>query len=122
MTDAYTWVKKRGIMTERDYPYNVVDTKACQFNFKRKVASCVGFVELPTGSERELKKAVARIGPISIGIQSSFLSMQFYSSGIYFEPLCDPLAIDHAVLLVGYGTENGQDYWLIKNSWVNTRD
>ena len=36
-------------------------------------------------------------------------------SGIYSDPKCSPNAINHAVLIVGYGSEEGQDYWLVKN-------
>ena len=41
------------------------------------------------------------------------------SNGVYFEPKCGntPDDLDHAVLLVGYGTLKGEPYWLIKNSW-----
>ena len=30
---------------------------------------------------------------------------------------CASKSIDHAVLVIGYGTEGGVDYWLVKNSW-----
>ncbi len=36
---------------------------------------------------------------------------------MYYEPTCNPDVRDHAVLVVGYGTKNSQDYWLVKNSW-----
>ena len=42
-----------------------------------------------------------------------------YMQGVYTNPKC-PRNPDHAVLLVGYGTDtNFGDYWLVKNSWVS---
>lgn len=43
----------------------------------------------------------------------------YYKSGIYKDngKLCRGQSSNHAVLLVGFGTENGQDYWICKNSW-----
>lgn len=98
MTDAFSWVQKNGIMKDIDYPYDATDG-ACRYNGKKKVSSCLGYVELPSGSEWALKKAVATVGPIAVGIQASFLSIQFYSEGIYFEPKCDPQMINHGVLV-----------------------
>lgn len=40
-------------------------------------------------------------------------------TGIYDEPRCDPNNLSHAVVLVGYGSEDGQDYWIIKNRSEN---
>ncbi len=80
-------------------------------------AFCVVFFSQPA-----LQDAVATIGPISVAIDASHLSLSFYSSGVYYEPACsnDAADLDHAVLAVGYGTEGTQDYWLVKNSWVRS--
>ncbi|KZC08721.1 PREDICTED: cathepsin L [Dufourea novaeangliae] len=118
---AFQYVKENnGIDTEISYPYEAENDK-CRFNPMNKGASDVGYVEIPQGDEDKLKAAVATIGPISIAIDASRTTFQFYSEGIYYEPECSSEELDHAVLVVGYGTdENEQDYWLVKNSWGTT--
>nr|XP_024662028.1 cathepsin L1-like [Maylandia zebra] len=105
-----------GIDTETAYPYKAKGQR-CRYKPDGIGAKCTGYVHVKPSNEETLKKAVATIGPISVGIDASRHSFQFYQSGVYNDPDCSKTVLDHGVLAVGYGTENGHDYWLIKNSW-----
>lgn len=118
MDNAFQYIKDNGgIDTESAYPYEAIDD-SCHFNKKSVGATDKGFVDIPSGDEEALKKALATVGPVSVAIDASHESFQFYSEGVYYEPQCDSEQLDHGVLAVGYGTDDeGQDYWIVKNSW-----
>jgi cathepsin L len=71
---------------------------------------------LPENNYTALMNAVATVGPIAVSAQASWTA---YRKGIFSG--CDSsknVNIDHAVVLVGYGVDNGQKYWLVRNSWA----
>ena len=119
MDDAFRYIKANGgIDTETSYPYQAEDDP-CRFNKQDIGATDVGYMDIPEGNEQALKEAVAIHGPVSIAIDASQSSFQFYHSGVYDDPNCSSTQLDHGVLAVGYGTDadSGRDYWLVKNSW-----
>jgi len=116
MNNAFQYIKDNGgIDTEASYPYEAVDGQ-CRFNDQDIGATDAGYAKIKSGDEDALMQAVATIGPIAVAIDASQRSFQTYSDGVYYDAGCTQ-KINHGVLVVGYGTEDGQDYWLVKNSW-----
>jgi cathepsin F len=116
MVNAYKEIQRLGgLETEKAYPYHPEDGK-CHFNRAKVVAYINGSVVLPT-DEGKLASWCAANGPIAIGINADV--MQMYQGGISHptNDQCDPEFLDHGVLIVGYGTENGTPFWIVKNSW-----
>lgn len=63
----------------------------------------------------KMKKIISTYGPVGVGMDSN-LEFPFYKSGIFEDAKCNNSRTNHAVLVVGYGTENGTDFWWIRNS------
>lgn len=135
MDNAFDYIKHQdGIDSEDSYPYEMRDDKPCRYHVEDRAGDDVGFVDIPSGSEKHLKSALANEGPVSVAIDAGHRSFQFYSDGIYYEPECSSYQLDHGVLAVGYGDtclDDGEEasdlcksqgkehskYFIVKNSW-----
>lgn len=106
-------IKNGGMDTEQDYPYNGIGGKCDASRVNSKVVTIDGYEDVPP-YESALKKAVAH-QPVSIAIEASGRAFQLYQSGV-FTGECG-ISLDHGVIVVGYGSENGVDYWIVRNSW-----
>lgn len=75
-----------------------------------------GVTQVKKGDEGDLKIAVYT-QPVVAAVDAGHSSFQLYRSGVYYEPRCSSSRLDHAILVVGYGTLEGKDFWIAKNSW-----
>ncbi|OIT34043.1 PREDICTED: cysteine proteinase RD21A-like [Nicotiana attenuata] len=106
-------ISNGGIDTDTHYPYKGIDYTCDLVRKNAKVVSIDGYEDVPA-NEKSLQKAVAH-QPVSVAIDASSRAFQLYSSGI-FSGECGT-ELDHGVVVVGYGSENGVDYWIVRNSW-----
>ncbi|KAI3834203.1 hypothetical protein MKX03_030010 [Papaver bracteatum] len=107
-------INNGGIDSEEDYPYKARDGTCDSYRKNAKVVSIDGYEDVPVNDEKALQKAVAN-QPIAVAIEAGGRAFQLYSSGI-FSGKCGT-SLDHGVTAVGYGSEDGKDYWIVKNSW-----
>eukprot|EP00567_Pseudictyota_dubia_P007256 CAMPEP_0197432710 /NCGR_PEP_ID=MMETSP1175-20131217/737_1 /TAXON_ID=1003142 /ORGANISM="Triceratium dubium, Strain CCMP147" /LENGTH=378 /DNA_ID=CAMNT_0042960867 /DNA_START=107 /DNA_END=1243 /DNA_ORIENTATION=+ len=115
--------KGRGICTEEDYPYEAKRNTNCNTECTPVDDTVVAsFHDIRPGDAKELKASIAE-QPTSIAIEAKQMIFQFYKSGVLDNDDCGKnAAIDHGVLVVGYGKDedSGLKYWLVKNSWGDT--
>ena len=114
-SNGFYYAYSKGLLPSSSAPYLGYESNCGNQNAKRY--KITGYANIPYGDEQALKNAVATYGPVAVAIDASEWGFTYYSSGIYTSRTCSPSNNNHAVLVVGYGRENGQDYWIIKNSW-----
>lgn len=108
------WVKTHGINSEKDYPYKEKHTN-CAPKFSKLINISFNEIIQVNNSEAALKEALSTNGPIIVSLYVTS-RWRFYKSGVWYDRQCSEVT-NHSMLLVGFGTDNGKDYWLIKNSW-----
>jgi len=114
MDNAFKYIEQAPLALEADYPYTA-RTGTCNTAAESKgVGKVASFVDVTPGSADQLKAALAK-GPVSVAIEADQIAFQGYTGGVITRGCGQNL--DHGVLAVGYGTENGVDYFLVKNSW-----
>lgn len=115
MEGAFKFVIENGQCDLSSYPYTAVDGTCQKCNAVVHMSSCS---DVKPNDQVSLKGAVAQ-QPVSIAIEADTKYFQSYSSGVLTSSSCGT-NLDHGVLIVGYGEEDGQKYWLVKNSWGTT--
>jgi C1A family cysteine protease len=115
MDNAFKYVESHGLCSEASYPYTATTSFNC------KDSSCTMVADTKISGYKDVTHTEDSLGasldnqPISVAIEADQSGFQLYKSGV-FSGVCGK-SLDHGVLAVGYGTDAGQDYWKVKNSW-----
>ena len=102
--------------SESDYPYTAADG-TCKFDSSKSVGKIIVVTSVAYGDENDLKDKIALYGVTSVTISAGNQPFISYASGILDDNDCSIFLLDHAVSCAGYGSENGVDYWIIRNSF-----
>ena len=117
---AYSYLLQTGLASEWKYPYLswYGNNSKCRYDATKvgSVAYLADYVTLPTNDYESVLNAVAFIGPLAISVDAS--QWHLYETGIFDDCNTATPDIDHGVQLVGYGSDKGTPYWIIRNSWT----
>ena len=118
---AFDYLKSNYAMTAEDYPYNslVPERGECAYDEEKATTAIVEEFTYAKSGDIDMIKTALSHQPVTAALNASPRSFMQYISGVYDDETCDE-TLDHAVLLVGYGSEEGEDYWIVKNSWGST--
>jgi KDEL-tailed cysteine endopeptidase len=111
---AFEYAEAQAQDLENDYTYTAMDGSCRSSSYAGQV-NVKNYANVPANSVAQLKAAIA-LAPTSVTIEADTFVFQGYTGGVLNSAACGT-SLDHAVTAVGYGTESGQDYYLVRNSW-----
>mmetsp|Transcript_8987 Transcript_8987/g.13508 ORF Transcript_8987/g.13508 Transcript_8987/m.13508 type:complete len:369 (-) Transcript_8987:140-1246(-) len=115
---GFDYVASSGILEEYQLGYSAYSGQDSPCGFSTEtvpVATITGYTKLEENNYLALMNAVAQKGPVAVVVDAS--EWHSYDSGIFNGCNQKSPDLNHGVVLVGYGEENGQKYWLVRNSW-----
>jgi len=112
---AFEYLIANGQTAEENYPYEATDSHACSADEYEPAAWFSSCSDVPSEMPALLTQAVA-LQPVSVAIDAGSRYFQHYTSGILTSAECGT-ELNHAVIIVGYGTDKNTPYWTVKNSW-----
>lgn len=115
---AFNYWESHDAELESAYPYTA-RTQTCKYDQSAATNTEVASWSKVTADDTNALKAALNIGVVSVSIEADKYCFQSYTSGIFDNTNCGT-SLDHAVALVGYGSENGTEYWIMRNSWGTT--
>jgi C1A family cysteine protease len=114
MDSAFNYAETTPVTTEANYPYTAMFHTSCMYD-GNGIVQVQNYYDVAVNDSQALLNAIA-LGPVSVAIEADTTTFQFYTSGIITGPDCG-INLDHGVLAVGYGVDNGVQYITVKNSW-----
>lgn len=115
LASTFNYVKTAGLMNEEHYPYKGRENSRCLYVKNSAVVTIEGYHRV-AAHEFTIMQEVKN-GPVAVMV-NVMPSLRKYTHGIYQDNECRSSHEKHALLIIGYGRENGLDYWIIKNNWV----
>jgi hypothetical protein len=76
-------------------------------------------VNFPSGNEANIRRDIYHWGPCTSAMRIFKDFLEWDGVGIYkWDGFSEQVSITgHSVVIIGWGEENGQKYWIVRNSW-----
>ena len=112
---AFMYAQSNPMELETSYPY-VAKTRSCKANKSKGVVRATSHASVTHKNVSALKAAITS-GPTCVAVDAANNYFQGYTGGI-LNNCGNGNNLDHAITAIGYGTEGGVDYAIVRNSWT----
>jgi C1A family cysteine protease len=115
--NVFDYIADNGIHLDKDYQSfkGYFDNSCLRNNNIPPFFQIKGYMSIKPFDNDALMSALY-INPVFVTAYVDHPEFIYYGSGILDIPNCGVLP-QHAMTLVGAGSDNGSDYWILKNSW-----